>query len=547
MRFLALMSSLTLASCCLSSPIHAQVRIGEVAQTAIETPHPYPSGSASRPVVWSATLRHPGATFVKLHFASFAVQGAVENGAPLGDYVTLKNQDGAVQETFSGILPGDLWARSIPGDTVTIELHADAVSQATGLRIDRYAYGTVPLARASLSDRLLPESTCGSDETAPICAATVEERIRLSDPVAALVIVNDCGGVFFCTGFLFTPDGRLMTAAHCANSETEAESMEVWFNFVNNFTGAGKCSRPGRPTPDIFRARTLLQADCDLDMAIHVIDDPTKGNPAKFYGYMPLSDRAPTVAEPVWIPQHPGGVWKAIAEESATVASSVLEGHNFCADPPTGCTATGTPTGALTDFGYTADTQGGSSGSPVLDTNNQVVGVHHAGGCSPGGGENAGVVMGHIIPLIQPRLLVKRLSLTYGTQRFALDGQVLLTDGMQIDPATETVKVVLRDQDGTIFDLTIPAGQFHKNTNGSQWTFRDTSGTVAGGMTNMALSSTDGRFFRVTAKGKNLNFRGADQETITMEITVGDDTLPAKNVPCMDKGNTRTCRETPVR
>jgi hypothetical protein len=546
MRFLTLVSSLTLASCCLFSPVHAQVRIGEVAQTAIETPHPYPSGSASRPVVWSATLRHPGATFVKLHFTSFAVQGVVENGAPLGDYVVLKDQDGAVQETFSGILPGDLWARSIPGETVTIELHADAGRQATGLHIDRYAYGTVPLAHLNFSERLRPESTCGSDETAPICAAMVEDRIRVSDPVAALVIVNDCGGVFFCTGFLFTPDGRLMTAAHCANSEAEASSMEVWFNFVNNFTGAGTCSRPGRPNPDIFHARTLLQADCDLDMAIHLIDDPTKGNPAKVYGYMPLSDRAPMGAEPVWIPQHPGGVWKAIAEESAAVASSVVEGYNFCADPPTGCTAEGTPTGAFTDFGYTADTQGGSSGSPVLDTNNQVIGVHHAGGCSPGGGENAGVVMGHIIPLLQPRLIVKRLVLTYGAQRLTLNGQALLTDGMQIDPAVEAVTVVLRDQDGVIFNRMIPAGRFQRSGNGERWTFLDSSGTVAGGITNMVFSSTDGRFFRITAKGKKLNLSGADHEMITMEITVGGNTLPAKNVPCMAKGNTKTCRETPL-
>lgn len=62
----------------------------------------------------------------------------------------------------------------------------------------------------------------------------------------------------------------------------------------------------------------------------------------------------------------------------------------------------------------------------------------------------------------------------------------------------------------------------------------------------MRLLTSDGQLFRITAKGKNLDLTGADQELSSMDISVGDDTLPAKNVPCTDKGNTKMRRETPL-
>ena len=54
----------------LSSAVFAQERVGELADVALETSHPYPAGMADTSVVWSYTLRHPGATFLKVHFAA---------------------------------------------------------------------------------------------------------------------------------------------------------------------------------------------------------------------------------------------------------------------------------------------------------------------------------------------------------------------------------------------------------------------------------------------------------------------------------------------
>lgn len=382
------------------APLTAQVRVGEVAEIAIDSPHPYPDGNVDRPAVWSYTLHHPGATFLKVHFSTFVLSGSVENVNPQRDYVVLKDGNGHEFETLSGVADEDFWSRSIPGETVVIELHADEAGNAFGLQIDRYGYGTAALYPQTISPALdIGESICGDDDKTSICNAAVAERTRLADPVGRLLFAGDCGGMFLCTGFLFAPDGRFMTNAHCANSPRESRSMEVWFNYVSD-DGGVSCALPERPNPDVFRAKKFLQKECSLDFAVHLLNDRLKGNPADVYGYLPLSARAPTAAEPIWIPQHSEGREKTITEQNAVISAPVVEGVRFCDDRRLCNSSLGQPTGVLSEFGYTADTEPGASGSPVIDEKNQVIGLHHAGNCTAAGGENFGVQMSAILSVL---------------------------------------------------------------------------------------------------------------------------------------------------
>jgi hypothetical protein len=90
--------------------------------------------------------------------------------------------------------------------------------------------------------------------------------------------------------------------------------------------------------------------------------------------------------ETVYIPQHPGGRPKMYND--GPVVDTVAYGNTL-----------------NSDFGHRVDTEGGSSGSPVLSINDHmVVGLHHFGGCTAAGGQNQAVLMKHVYPIIEPYL-----------------------------------------------------------------------------------------------------------------------------------------------
>jgi serine protease len=375
----------------LALPAAAQLRVGEVVDTAIRSPRPYPDAVGGRQVVWSHTLRHPGAAFLKIRFARLDVAGSIDDGVPTGDFVVVRTPDDAEREVLAGAGREDFWSRSLSGDTAIVELHADAERNAVGVEIDAYGWGDIPLS---------PRSVCGADESTGVCDATSAERIRLSDAVGRILFASDCGGMFVCTGFLVSPDGLFVTNAHCANSARESRSMEVWFNYTQPLEEPREpdCSLAERPNPDVFHAERLVLSDCALDVAVHQLDREEKGNPASLYGFLRPSARLPQAGEPVWAPQHPSGLPKRIAE-AGIVSLALGGGTDFCSDRPS-CDGGGAPTGEPTEFGHTIDTGPGSSGAPVLDEEGRVIGLHHSGGCSADGGENRAVLAARVLLLL---------------------------------------------------------------------------------------------------------------------------------------------------
>src|SRR5262245_5313593 len=83
-------------------PLQAQVKVGETVAAQIESPHPYSNGDASLPVVWTHTLHHPGASFLKLHFAQFALGpgDAIRILDGQGRLVTAYSDEWNAQQTF---------------------------------------------------------------------------------------------------------------------------------------------------------------------------------------------------------------------------------------------------------------------------------------------------------------------------------------------------------------------------------------------------------------------------------------------------------------
>ncbi len=181
------------------------------------------------------------------------------------------------------------------------------------------------------------------------------------------------GGRGFGTGFLVTPQ-LMLTNHHALPSIDVARQSAVEFDYQDDVNG-----RPLTPQRFDFDADRLYLADRDLDFALVAL----RATPQQVhrFGFNPLTDRQGTVVigEFVTIVQHPRGDKKAIALRESRLVD-VLDRY----------------------LHYAADTERGSSGSPVFNDQWEVVALHHASVRAPdrpdtGGVLNEGVRISQII------------------------------------------------------------------------------------------------------------------------------------------------------
>ncbi len=322
----------------------------------------------------SAVFHYPGAEYVKVHFASLVVLP--------GDYLTVSNVDGTEEHrvTRAG------WAMSVTGESARVRLHrtnllGDVVAQ-LGVTIDEVSRGFTEPERARTAKRSREakrreESICGGDEKADaVCYKTTNPVLyRRSKAVARLLIK----GTELCTGFRIGAQNRLMTNYHCIGSAEEAADTEVWFNYQCAECGGWDVFRPTK----VWLSQ-VLASDSTLDYTLFSV---TSFEQVEKFGYLEVDVRRPGSGEELYIPQHPTGAPAMIAVSSdlprpgnCAVDSNAYEGY-----------------APDTDISYYCDTEGGSSGSPVLSrVTNKVVALHHFGGCP-----NSGVRMDRIFTEIQ--------------------------------------------------------------------------------------------------------------------------------------------------
>src|SRR5215831_5439170 len=231
-------------------PSSAAEPVGGIATTQIESPHPYPRGDANRPIVWSRTLTHPGATFIKLHFARFALHP--------GSALRLRDAAGTLvaEYTEARNAKGSFWALSIPGDMATIELRADAAGTDHGVSIDEYGYGTVPIAK----------STCGAPQTQDV-ACYANTPIFTESRAVGRMLFRQGQDFAACTGFLISPGDYFLSNEHCISSQAEVDSLEVRFNYQHSACGGEALESFETVAGDRF-----VLADAALDVALMTLE-----------------------------------------------------------------------------------------------------------------------------------------------------------------------------------------------------------------------------------------------------------------------------------
>lgn len=197
------------------------------------------------------------------------------------------------------------------------------------------------------------EAIIGTDNLSKI--NWLEKGIKASKSVCQVVREDGKKG----TGFLLE-GGYLMTNFHVLPNKERAEGAKIVFDYEEDMLGNQRTTSEYFLEAEDSKFSPLIDG---LDYAyIKVRDKPEK--PLSGWGVLELDDFSePQLNDPVTIIQHPLGETKQIALTANEIVS-INKPKLF----------------------YSADTQRGSSGSPVFNKDWRVIALHHAGRSDKDGG-----------------------------------------------------------------------------------------------------------------------------------------------------------------
>ncbi len=389
-----------LAVACVAFATHAApMKIGEEIFKGFDTPHPYAAArEGTIDLVWKDVITHPGAAYIAPHFSRF-------NLAP-GDYVIVRSPDGSRSWRYEGLGKGTMgesaggfWGIHIAGDTAIVELFSSNPQSGFGYTIDKYARGYRDEEMGITTPESSQEMVCGNDDSQEAKCLLDAGETQMYDKSRTVARLN-INGTSGCTGWLIGNAGHLMTNQHCITSAADAANTDYEF-MAEGLTCATNCATGNAcPGPIVATSATLVQVDANLDFSLVLL--PV--NASATYGFLRLRNALPATDERIYLPGHPALWGKRIVSAS----DHPVDGSGFCeisgtSEPP--CVAGAT----YTDVGYFCDTQGGSSGSPVISyVDHKVVSLHHCrstAGCTATGGDpNVGVPIPNIITALGPNL-----------------------------------------------------------------------------------------------------------------------------------------------
>lgn len=318
--------------------------------------------ASANPIVFS----EPGASFIKVHIAELSLpEGATLEIASPDRSEIFHYREGLNTPMTIDASAGDngttrFSAMSVTGDAVEVRLLGNRANAKVVIDSIQVGLPNEQIEQIVNANPNGEESICGSDnKQAAVCYADSHStEYQHSKPVARLLI----DGRSLCTAWRVGPDNLLMTNNHCIETAAEAANTEVWFNYQLASCGGS------RATTTKVQANQLLETGYTLDYSLFTVSNFAA---IESFGYLGLDPRIPNQSETIYIPQHPGGRLKELGIETD------YQGTRCIVDAPIT-----NGRGNNTDAGYLCDTEGGSSGSPVLTaSSNNVIALHHLGGC----------------------------------------------------------------------------------------------------------------------------------------------------------------------
>jgi hypothetical protein len=294
-------------------------------------------------VLWEARLREPDATYLRLRFEAIVVP-------PDSDLVvTVRAADGTALARYTGAeltRHGSWYTDVLPTDAVRVQVTGTPPLGGVSFAITEIVRG-VP-------QQVIPQSVVST------WLDVARARPRFRDELLASVAKLFIGSAVTCTGFLVGPQA-ILTNFHCLDRSPafrasqgrpapDCSDIAIHFDFDR------------QPAPDaVIRARCarVLKFDQALDYALLDLGSPPAQG-ATVRAPLPLADQGLAQAGQGHLVHHPAGLAKKVSIDCDL--QPAVDGR----------------------IEHRCSTLGGSSGAPLLDDTQRVIGLHHEGAYPPG-------------------------------------------------------------------------------------------------------------------------------------------------------------------
>lgn len=330
-------------------------------------------GTGDGGFVWTAAVKVPGATALRLHLTGVDL--------PAGAEIYVYNRAGGAYGPYKGRGPlgdGDLHTNTVFGDELLVQVHSPAGAERAprftvkevGVMGARFAiprYGVRGAFDPNDVEAIAKASNLCSGNADCIVNAACQSTAPVNNAKDAIAgILYQSGASFYiCTGGLIADSVTtsvipyFLTANHCVSSSGEASSVETYFDYATTCSSPN-CTQPYNNAGETVGA-TIKATSSNTDVTLLQLSSTptTPDGVATYLGW--LSTPVATVNNTgLYRISHPSGSPQAYTEGVVDTSKPTCRGL------------------ARGNFIYSRDTvggtEGGSSGAPVVNSAGQVVG-----------------------------------------------------------------------------------------------------------------------------------------------------------------------------
>jgi hypothetical protein len=307
---------------------------------------------------WSGSVEAPGAAALRIHFSNFFL--------PRNATLTLA---GAGPETFSYTdqgpdASGDFWSHTLRGDRVAFQVEYRGNDLGRVLQALRFAVAEVgPIsARLPVADPQAGDQLCPYNEPCVLNAScvTLPTAVATAQKAVAMILFVSGPYQYVCSGGLIAdgdPNSAIpyfMTANHCLSSSKEAQTVEAYFDYKS---ACGTCDDGISDEPRTLGSSVVSSNRSSDYTLLRLSQAAPAGTAFLTWNNTPVSGANNT---PLYRISHPAGAPQAYS------AQVVDTSRVTCQSWPRG--------GWIYSSDTVGATEGGSSGSPVVNANGQFVG-----------------------------------------------------------------------------------------------------------------------------------------------------------------------------